>query len=443
MRQTTDRLRLALEEMDRKDPGWRLEEVLAARAAVPEGKNSGLIVMEVSRLLPEKWPPATTDDLSRIPPQEQYSAADFARLEAELKPLEAPLELARRLAWMPDGRLPLEYARTPIATLLPWAQEVRRETTLLTLDARRHAQARRMKEAIQSCQAALNCGRCLGDEPIMISQLVRIACVAVTCQAVERTLAQGEPDPKDLEELQRLLELEDTHNALLVAMWGERAGLERVFELIESGELGLGGLDGAVRGGDSRSLEDKYFSWWTVSGVRAEHPLFLSLMTRFVEAAKLPLHEQAAAERAVEEELKAQSPWSVRVTRLLVPAVNKFGDATRRHHANVRSMLVTIAAERYRRAEGHWPATLNDLAPKFVGAVPLDPYDGKPLRYRKLPDGVVVYSVGLDGTDDSGHIDRENPVGKRTDLGYRLWDVKHRRQPQSPAPAVPAGGGPR
>jgi len=28
-----------------------------------------------------------------------------------------------------------------------------------------------------------------------------------------------------------------------------------------------------------------------------------------------------------------------------------------------------------------------------VGAVPLDPYDGKPLRYRTLPDGVVDLCV--------------------------------------------------
>src|SRR5579871_5805164 len=56
VRQTSDRLRLALEDMDRKDPGWRLEDIEAARAVVPDGQNSGLIVMEVSRQLPKNWP---------------------------------------------------------------------------------------------------------------------------------------------------------------------------------------------------------------------------------------------------------------------------------------------------------------------------------------------------------------------------------------------------
>ena len=69
--------------------------------------------------------------------------------------------------------------------------------------------------------------------------------------------------------------------------------------------------------------------------------------------------------------------------------------------------------------------------------MPLDPYDGKPLRYRRVADGVIVYSVGPDGSDNGGNIDRTNPVKPGTDLGYQLWDVKHRRQPPKPPVAPP------
>jgi hypothetical protein len=436
-RQTADRLRLALDELDRKDPGWRLEEVEAARTAVPDAENGGLIVREIPRLLPKGWPPASTDEFFQVPPPEMYSAAAFTRLEAELKPLEPALDLARRMAWFPNGRLRLEWTRNPIVTLLPEQQEVRRVTNLLVLDARRHAQAGHMKEAFHSCQAALNGARTLGDEPLIISQLIRIACVAVACQAVERTLAQGEPDPKDLEDLQKMLELEDSHDPLTVALRGERGALHRVFELVESGELSMKGLE--VGPGDKPSGFESFLPLLGINDARAEHPLFLSLMNRHIEAASLPLHQQAAAERDIEAQVKSLG-WNARLTRLLLPAVGKFGEATRRTHANLRCLLVAVAAERYRRAQGRWLAAPADLVPQFVAAVPLDPYDGKPLRIRALPDGVVVYSIGPDGTDDGGHIDRDNPAGKGTDLGYRLWDVKHRRQPPRPAPA-PAGGG--
>src|SRR5581483_8999921 len=116
-------------------------------------------------------------------------------------------------------------------------EEVSRTTRLLALDARRHAQAGNLKEAMQSCRAALNGARSVGDEPLLGSQLSRISSAAVACQAIEYALSQGEPDPKDLGELQGLLELEDGHQGLMLGLRGDRAMLHRSFEAIENGEV--------------------------------------------------------------------------------------------------------------------------------------------------------------------------------------------------------------
>jgi hypothetical protein len=106
-------------------------------------------------------------------------------------------------------------------------------------------------------------------------------------------------------------------------------------------------------------------------------------------------------------------------------------------------MMVCLAVERYRQARGDWPASLDKLVPGYLAFVPLDPLDGKPLRYRRLADGVVVYSVGPDREDNGGTLDRDNPTRAGTDLGYRLWDVKQRRQPPKPVmPPVPPQGAP-
>jgi hypothetical protein len=40
--------------------------------------------------------------------------------------------------------------------------------------------------------------------------------------------------------------------------------------------------------------------------------------------------------------------------------------------------------------------------PTFLPAVPTDPFDGKPLRYKKLAKGYVVYSIGEDEVDNGG-----------------------------------------
>ena len=51
--------------------------------------------------------------------------------------------------------------------------------------------------------------------------------------------------------------------------------------------------------------------------------------------------------------------------------------------------------------EGGLEVVRGDM-PRFLDAVPLDPFDGKPLRYRELGTGFVVYSIGPNRRDDGG-----------------------------------------
>ena len=97
--------------------------------------------------------------------------------------------------------------------------------------------------------------------------------------------------------------------------------------------------------------------------------------------------------------------------------------------AVLRCAAAALALERYRLAHGRWPEALEALTPNLLAQVPADAYDGQPLRVRRLDDSVIVYSVGPDGEDNGGRIDRRNPGASGTDLGFRLWDVDKRWQP--------------
>ena len=63
----------------------------------------------------------------------------------------------------------------------------------------------------------------------------------------------------------------------------------------------------------------------------------------------------------------------------------------------------------------------------------LHPFDLQPHRYKRLSDGVVIYAVGPDGLDDGGAVHTPGPGPLAADIGVRLWDVAHRRQPPKPA----------
>ena len=122
------------------------------------------------------------------------------------------------------------------------------------------------------------------------------------------------------------------------------------------------------------------------------------------------------------------------VTRSILPAYEKIHIASLRAKAYLRCAATGVAVERFRLAHGHWPASLAEIPKDVLPAIPLDPFDGQPLRYVKRVDGVTVYSVGLDEKDDGGKI----RAGKITndpgqDIGFRLYDPVHRGLPAVPA----------
>ena len=65
------------------------------------------------------------------------------------------------------------------------------------------------------------------------------------------------------------------------------------------------------------------------------------------------------------------------------------------------------------------PDSLSNLVPDFLESIPIDPFDGKELRYRKLDKGFVVYSVGENLSDDGGQEMPKNRAPKSVDT----WDI--------------------
>ena len=90
--------------------------------------------------------------------------------------------------------------------------------------------------------------------------------------------------------------------------------------------------------------------------------------------------------------------------------------------ALTRVIRTVLALERYRTSRGTLPDNLTDLCPVFLESVPEDPYDSRPLRYKKLPEGYVVYSIGGDCVDNGGtqtdKYDREYMPG--TDITFTV-----------------------
>jgi hypothetical protein len=429
--QATKKLQETLAAMDQAEPGWHLDEIEKAREVVPEEENSARVVVAAAKLLPRGWPPQDlADRFAHLDPVEQLNPDDFTRLQEELDKVRPGLDEARKLQSMPRGRHPIVYDPFILDTKLPHVDAVRPIMTLLNYDALRQNQAQNSKSALIACRAELNTARSLGDEPIAVTQMVRMSGVSLTWRSVERTLAQGETSVADLAAMQDALRSEEAFPRQVVAR-GERAALHQMFSSIERGDVPL---DNQFF---KRSLWEEYaYGWSHRQKFREAHPTMLAVMSRWIEFAQLPLHEQIAAERQFDQELR-ELKESEPIAVLFIPALQKIGEASRRTHALLRCTMVALATERYRLEHKSWPASIDKLCPGYLRAVPLDPFDGQPPRYRRLDDGVVIYSVGRDGIDDGGNLDREFVTQTGVDIGFRLWDVAKRRQPPRPKEQPP------
>jgi hypothetical protein len=270
-----------------------------------------------------------------------------------------------------------------------------------------------------------NAARSIDDEPSLICFLVRVAGVQATLGSLERMLAQGELTDPELAAWQELLADEAAQPLFLAALRGERAGQQNVAELLYDGELDL---EGVGNGGGRRS--GSAYQWGLVQPmVRLNQVHLLELMTEAIEIAKRPPaeHRLGFAKWDAKVGPQATLPY-LALSRMLVPALPRMGNANLRFLAALDSARTALAAERYRLANNRWPVRLDDVVPRYLAAVPDDPFSKGKLRWDRRDTGWTVYALGEDAKDNGGDVDRK-PGHNPLDVGFRLWDPATRRQP--------------
>jgi hypothetical protein len=424
-----ERLNAAEAELDTRDPGWRIDDIEAARATIPDSKNSAPRVLAAAQWLPSPWPPSqhTLLPLLHLAPGERPDPGLVAALRNELAECQIALDEARPLADQSTGRYSITYPRLLTnSDEMPQHPEVIVVGHLLCCDALLNALDDNPSAAMRSCRACLNAARSIGDEPLTIPQLYRCMGVTAACRIADQTLGLGEPSPDDLASLQRLLEDEDAFPRMMVALRGERACLHQMFDLLCREPT----LDEAEMATDTTDRL-KEFVWG--SNRQSEHSRMLTLMTLRMETTeRSPIQSLAAEERTADTEFESLPPLEVPFIRKEFRSLDEVSGAFRMMDARLRCLIACLATERFRRARGFWPEKLTDLVPTMLSAVPIDPYDGQPLRYRRSPDGVLVYSVGPDGEDNGGNVKNSERFWPGFDLGIRLLDVANRGRQRDP-----------
>jgi len=428
----TIRLPEVIAETDRIDAGWRLADLDAGMPEIPEAENAALVLIEVAGMIPRDWPPdrdsgqkSLGEELRSWPKEKQFDDEFTREIQSALAKIATVVHTAERLADLPRGRFPLHWSWDNLTAgggvqvdhehaLLPI-------TKLLTASSLLKAQQGDFDGALLSCRAALNAGRSFGDHVSMNSFLVRDECRTEALRALERVLAQGEPSAAALEQVQSLLEVEESLPLLINTLRLERALGDKFLQASRAGEFG----DPRVRGTSTETTQ----------------ATMLKYMNRWLEIANLPMPAQIGSlteENVQFKQSLRRSPldrmgvWTDEATFAWVYLsihLSKFENVQQSSlasQAGLRCAIAASAAERFRQAEGRWPQSISALVPRFLKDVPSDPFVEATLRLLPADEGLIIYSVGIDSEDHRGNLSVSRQPG--TDLGFRLWNVKRRRQ---------------
>ncbi|MHC4220946.1 MAG: hypothetical protein ACYST9_00875, partial [Planctomycetota bacterium] len=112
------------------------------------------------------------------------------------------------------------------------------------------------------------------------------------------------------------------------------------------------------------------------------------------------------------------------ILRMLGPAHTKVGQLGWRVKTERTAVLVVLALQQWQLDKGLYPANLDELvAAGYLKEMPMDPFSGKPLVYKKTDDGFTLYSVGLNFTDDGGIVgrDKRDRVSSWADEGDTIF----------------------
>jgi hypothetical protein len=151
----------------------------------------------------------------------------------------------------------------------------------------------------------------------------------------------------------------------------------------------------------------------------ADYLFYLDMMDKYIAASDMPYPNRLEAVKQLDLKVMESNRTKRGFGNLLYWDWHGRFLIEARARAEVLLSETALEVERYGLANhNQLPATLQDLVPAFLAAVPADPFDGKLLRYKQLPKGYLIYSIGEDGVDNGG--EAWDPQKKTGDLAFTV-----------------------
>jgi len=366
------------------------------------------------------------------------STNTWEQVEAELERERDALDMLEEIIQLPAFDFHLDY-HAGYTLLLPHLSTVKKSAQRLKIAALCELRRGETAQATTRVRAILALSKGLADERLVISQLVRLSIAHIALAANWELMQSSAVTQKQLADLQNAWMSEDylqgAENALLM----ERAMGEQTADELRESSASYRAVMGITssRVGDwlgdlGRAAADKgketmwRYAWSypdQLKGLQGKQALLEGL--RRIKSGDpyktaLEFQTRKLAELGIEQRPKdddgvlfggQEDPRYLFTESVL--ALERFPRRLMNAETARQLMITAIALKRWQLKRGSNPPNLASLVPEFLQAVPRDPVDGQPLRYKLNPDGTfLLYSVGEDGVDNGG--DPSSPAGTKT-----------------------------
>ena len=357
-------------------------------------------------------------------------------LQANEKPLAALHEAVKRPHYfnpvIPDQGE--KGSKGVLSARLPGLQPCREAAAALACHAMLRLNQGLVEEAWQDLLACHRLGRLVGRGGCLIEALVGAAIEQIACRAEIAYLDRAglnvtalELCLRDLVALPRIaavadkLDLCERGMLLDIIVLTEKNGLWFLSNYSQDGQLQGALADWILDGTDWTPALENANKWYDrlvacarerTRAARVEKLAAFRTDLVALKARATDLDEVAKRflEKNYSGKARGEAVGNILIS-LMLPAFDKVIDAADRAQQTFDTVAVAYAMVWYQRANGRYPDSLVKLAPTYLKAIPGDLFSGKELVYRTEANGFLLYSVGVNGTDDGGRWYGSQPSG--------------------------------
>ncbi|HEV2454560.1 MAG TPA: hypothetical protein VGY98_09875, partial [Verrucomicrobiae bacterium] len=335
---------------------------------------------------------------------EPISAKLREQFELALATNAVALEIIDQVTNASESRYPIDYLDGPSAHL-PHLSGLKTLAQLLACHAILKVEASNAPVASADVLSELNLSRSLDNEPMLMSQLTSAGILSRSCRTLERILGRLVLPDERLSQLESQFTAVEATNRFLIGLIGERATYNEFIRLAQDDPKKMIEIANENSPADDQSeLPRNPGAGWKFLGFfDRDRDFYLNAMATNIDLMREgPPASFVLASENEQFSKEARHRLEV-VSAMLLPMMSAIPKRDANDRAELRDAITAIAVERWRsKHQGALPDSLTALAPAFLTAIPADPYDGKPLRYKRLAKGYTIYSIGPNLRDDGG-----------------------------------------